>query len=327
MAQAIARSRGNALVAVASREEGRTRAFAKRHGVPFVFASYRAMLAYPKIDAVCIATPNFRHAREAISAFKAGKHVFVEKPMALSRADGDAMVRAALRARRHLAVGFHLRVRPSIQKARALIQSGAIGDILEIDLQWSIGREGEIRLPPLPAHQRWREKIPQSGGGALMSRGVHLFDLIRFLTGCEIEEVIGTTAPAPARGVDQSAWGIFRAGRTVATVATSRMLPHAPNEIHIFGTRGRMILRDALAPSQREIMEYTRGATSRTIHFPPIDAYRREIEDFASAVRGRASAGATGADGARCIAVTEAFLHSARTGRSARVASASRNRA
>lgn len=94
------------------------------------YDSYQALLADPEIDAVSVLTPNFTHAEISIAALKAGKHVLCEKPMAVTLADCEAMAETARQTGKKLMIGQNQRLTPAHRKARELLQSGAIGDVI-----------------------------------------------------------------------------------------------------------------------------------------------------------------------------------------------------
>jgi predicted dehydrogenase len=101
--------------------------FVRRHGHGRVAESYEALLADSEVTAVYVSSPHHLHAEQSIAALEAGKHVLVEKPMALSVADCDRMIAAARSSKRSLGVAYYRRGYPSIQRVRKLLDSGAIG--------------------------------------------------------------------------------------------------------------------------------------------------------------------------------------------------------
>lgn len=115
------------LRAVFRRNSSAAQSFVDRHGHGQVATSYERMLEDPEIDAVYVATPHHLHAEHAIAALEAGKHVLVEKPMALSTTECDAMVSAAAQAKRSLAVAYYRRGYPSVALARRTIADGVLG--------------------------------------------------------------------------------------------------------------------------------------------------------------------------------------------------------
>ncbi|HZZ87507.1 MAG TPA: Gfo/Idh/MocA family oxidoreductase, partial [Caulobacteraceae bacterium] len=159
-----ARAAGLALVGVAARDADKTRAFAAAHGISIATGDWRALIARPEVDLVVIATPNALHAPQALQALGAGKHVLVEKPMALSVEAGAEMLAAARGAGRILAVGHMWRYRPEVIALRDRIVAGDFGRIVRthgfgVHAQW--GPSGWFVDPAL------------AGGGALIDMGIH----------------------------------------------------------------------------------------------------------------------------------------------------------
>ena len=295
------------ICAAASADRERAAKFAARFNLP-LSGTYDEILARPDIDAIIIASPNDRHAPDALRAFAAGKHVLVEKPMALTTADGETMINTARAAKRSLVVGFHLRHRPAIVCARALIVGGAIGILRFIEAQWATGMPGGS-LPELPVHEQWREDLSRSGGGAIMARGVHLIDMVRFLTGDEITALTGMTN-ALLGGVDQNAAAIVRLGTADAVIMTSRLLPFPLNEVRVFGTAGMIRITGALTSAREEAVERITADGKKIQTFSATARYADELDEFAAYVAGEPTTIATGADGLMAIRAVNAWQRS-----------------
>ncbi len=166
------------VVAVVDADLGRAKKEARELGVERCFANIKRALQETEFEAVCIATPTFTHAEIAIVAARAGKHVFCEKPMAITLEEAQAMIDAAQEAGVKLQIGFMRRFDPSFMAAREKIQEGAIGEVMIVK---SVGRG-----PGLPP--RWACD-PQTSNGMLAEVNSHDFDAIRWLTGSEYERV------------------------------------------------------------------------------------------------------------------------------------------
>lgn len=228
LAKAVATSKHTTLVASASERES---------------GSFAAVLKNKDIDAVVIATPNDKHARQAIAAARAGKHVLCEKPLALTVREGRAVQAAAKKSGMRCFVNYHLRMHPEAQKAKRLIAQGKLGDIVYIEMLWAIGTVGQKKLPPLPLHMRWRESV-KAGGGTTATRGVHLIDLLRYITGREAKVVGGYHDGSKTR-VDRTATTLLLLDKkTPVVITTSKMMPGADNRITILGSKGKLELRD-----------------------------------------------------------------------------------
>lgn len=315
IAAAIQASKNGRLWGVMSKDGKHAADFAVRHGAKKSFASLIALLKEGGTEAVFVTSPNYEHARQCLSLLKAKIPVFCEKPMALSLVEGRIIKEVVQKNKIKFGVGFHLRQHRLIQEAKKMISSGLLGDLRLIEINWSVGHLGCAKLLPLDKFRQWREEPAKSGGGAIMARGAHLFDLMRFLTGLEIEEVIAYTG-ASAMGIDQTALGLFKLGNSHAYLATSRLIPQALNMIVIYGSKGRLILRDILQADGAGFLEWTDGAKKISRQSSKEDLYQKEVEAFVRLVRGKDDyfvANVT--DGLKSVAVTEAFLQSAQSGK------------
>ncbi|MFA6519705.1 MAG: Gfo/Idh/MocA family oxidoreductase [Candidatus Paceibacterota bacterium] len=262
--------------------------------------SFVQALKDKNIDAVVIATPNNQHAKQVVAAARAGKHVLCEKPLVLSMREARAIKQVVKKNRVHCFVNYHLRMHPEVQKAKGLIAKKKLGDLTYIEMQWSIGGLAQKNLPTLPSHMRWRENPVQAGGGALMARGVHLFDLLRFLTGQEAREV-SAWSDATRTTVDRTAIGIFLLTTGIpAVITTSKSIPDADNRIVLCGTKGKLVLCDLFTAD-------------------PHTMYTSVFDSFAGALRGKKTPLATLEDGIAVLAMTSAFLASAKHKRAERI--------
>ena len=144
---------------------------------PF-FTDHRALLAETQPDITVILTPHPFHAALAIDALNAGSHVLVEKPMAVQVAEADAMIEAATRNQRLLAVNFQQRFRPEVVAARQLITSGRLGEIQRVTQI-----EPWLRTVTYYKSAGWRGTWKGEGGGVLMNQAPHSLDLLCYLAG------------------------------------------------------------------------------------------------------------------------------------------------
>lgn len=154
----------------------RLREKGKRHGVSRLYEKYHDLLADPDIEAVSVCVPNRMHAPIAIDAFKAGKHVLLEKPMALNQHEGKAIVKARDEAGKVLTMGMVRRQAPDAELVKQAIDSGKLGEIYQIRIRL-------IRRRGIPGLGGWFTTKAESGGGGLIDIGVHFFDLAMWTTG------------------------------------------------------------------------------------------------------------------------------------------------
>jgi predicted dehydrogenase len=154
-------------VAVADEDVARAAAIAPPGAA--AYGDYRALLDDPRVDLVAITTPPLAHGRMAVEAASAGRHVFVEKPLATTLEEGRAAVEAARRAGVRLGIDYVLRHHPLHRLALRLVRSGVLGGLLH----WSL--ENYASLDPIPAtHWFWDRRV---SGGIHVEHGVHFFDL------------------------------------------------------------------------------------------------------------------------------------------------------
>ena len=240
---------GCRVVAVCQRDQAGAKTVADRYGVPHVFARWEEMLERAKPEIVVVATPPHLHRAIAVRAFAAGAHVLCEKPLALTRADAEAMVDAARQARRVGMTGFNWRFAASMQELHARVREGSVGRVFHLALRWLGSRWADET-----AAATWRMDRAQAGHGAMGDMGVHLVDLVRWTFG-EFRRVSAHTgiaypsrsAPGVSRPPDAEDYctvlGELDSGAQV-TLTASRAA-HGVNEhtLEAFGTRGAMSYR------------------------------------------------------------------------------------
>jgi predicted dehydrogenase len=153
-----------------------------RFGIERRCAELDNVLADPTIDIVAVCVPPALHAETALPVLAAGKHLLVEKPLALNLDDCDRMIAQASTTDAHVMVGFSLRFNRLIRAAKAFIDAGKLGTIQAIRSTWTSAIRHRQKMPG------WRDRADM-GGGALFEIGVHHFDLWRHLLSTEVEEV------------------------------------------------------------------------------------------------------------------------------------------
>ncbi|MGO4345095.1 Gfo/Idh/MocA family protein [Paenibacillus sp. MCAF9] len=161
--------------------------YANLHGGK-AFADFETMLAEIKPDAVSVCTPNALHAPMSITAANAGAHVLVEKPMAVTDEEAEAMIEAAKKNGVHLMVGHNQRFMPPHVKAKQVLQSGILGKVLTF--RTSFGHPGPDGWS-IDGAESWFFRKPEAIMGAMGDLGVHKSDLIRWMLDDEVSEVAG----------------------------------------------------------------------------------------------------------------------------------------
>ncbi len=201
-----------------------------------VYDDFDALLAHPGLHALSICTPHARHAAETIAAAHAGKHILIEKPVALNPADLRAMDAAVTAAGVRTTVSFVLRWNPLVITAKALLDDGAFGQPLYVQTDyWHNAIQGGY-----PGAQ---ERQGQGTVSAMVSGGCHAMDLARYLMGSDIVEVTAlefTAFPAAAAPMNQAALVRFANGMAGKVSAlTEPWMPYQFN-IDLLGTAGTL---------------------------------------------------------------------------------------
>ena len=222
------------LVGMADIDPG-AKARADAHGIPF-FTDHRSLLAAVAPELVVIMTPHPSHPSIAIDALAAGAHVLVEKPMAIQVADADAMIEAARRADRLLAVNFQHRSRPEIRAAYELLQNGALGkpQFLNMVAVWPRSHK-YFRM------STWRGTWNGEGGGVLLNQAPHNLDLICHLFGLPKRTVAWTRTTLHPIETEDTVQAMFEwPNGAIGSLHVSTAESGQPERIEILGTAGRL---------------------------------------------------------------------------------------
>ncbi|MFQ6102567.1 MAG: Gfo/Idh/MocA family protein [Anaerolineae bacterium] len=196
------------VMAVADVDETRREEAARRSGAR-PYADAADLLAAPDVDIVVISTPPHTHAPLSLAAARAGKHVFCEKPLALSLDESDAVIAAAAQHHVHLTVDYVLRHNPLNRRLRTLLRSGVLGPLLHISLE-NLATDEALK----PGHWFWD---PACSGGIWVEHGVHFFDLFGWLSG-ERAQAVAALAHTRPDGCRDRVWAVVRySGDVVAT--------------------------------------------------------------------------------------------------------------
>jgi predicted dehydrogenase len=268
------------VVAIASRDGERAARTAAELGIPRAHEGYDSLLSDPDVDAVYIPLPNSEHAAWTIAAARAGKHVLCEKPLAMTAAEAEEMVRACANEGVLLMEAFMYRLHPSWEAARDLVASGRIGRARAVQSWFSYFNDdpGNIR------------NVPELGGGALYDIGCYCINLSRMLFGGEPTGIeASVTRDATGTDVLTSAILAFDDDTAVFTCST-RAEPD--QRVHIYGTEGRISIGIPfnIPPDRPAEITVTAGGdppvspNSETLTFAAADEYTIQAERFANAV-------------------------------------------
>lgn len=280
---------------------------AEQTGAEFVTTDWREVIEHPQVDAVDICLPHDLHAEVAIAAAEAGKHIFVEKPIATTLEDGWRMVHAARRADVRLMVAFVERFEAENQRTKQLLDEGWLGApvLAQVDhLQ-------DVFIPP----GHWARDRERLGGGAIASAGCHRIDLLRWFIG-EVEWVSAETYYHPERMQGEIAGVVnmqFTTG-ALATLSISWMSPYRAfyRKLWLEGTEGCVHNWNGLHVFSRRRPEWSEGFVRLDVE--PVDPFAAEMRHFVECVREGKQPLTNGEDALRSQAVAVASYESERTG-------------
>ncbi|MGI5837777.1 MAG: Gfo/Idh/MocA family protein [Chloroflexota bacterium] len=308
MAPALSRVKDVRLVAICSRDLDRAQQVADQFGFAKAYDSYERMLQDDSVDVVYICTPNALHAQQTIEAARAGKHVLVEKPMALSIAEAEAMIEECDAHGVCLGIGFHLRHHPAHQETFRLISDKAIGHLVLIQAHW---------IATSPRAEGWWQNPSMVGAYITMARGVHLMDLAFFLSGREPRKVtmMSDGQRADRELEDTTVATISLDNDIFVSLVASRLAGHTRNSFHVYGTEGWIRGDGTIGHAPTGTLDVTTSTSVVHMDFQAKCLLEAEVEAFNDAVLRGTSQTASGVDGLRVIRVTEALLESARSGR------------
>lgn len=300
------------LAAVSDLDDLKARDVARRFGVARVLDD-DALVADEGIEGVVICAPSFLHEGFASDCLRAGKHVLVERPLALSADGARWVMKAAAEAGRGVLLGMAHRYQPDVRAFRAAVAGGVLGRASSARVTW-LNRA--VRRP----RGGWRRRALESGGGALMDLGVPALDLALWVMGYpEVERVSATTLGEDADVEEEAHVHAVTRDRATLSLAASWRL-HAPADRHrleVFGSEGSA----SLSP-----LSIFREESGRTVDVTPryptprggeglfANGYRRLLDHFVAVVAGRTPAEPP-AEQTALMRLVEAAYESAREGR------------
>ncbi len=315
-AQALRRVPGAEVVAVASPTPGHAQQFAEVHGIPAAHADYRALLDRKEVDLVILGLPNDLHAEATLAAAAAGKHVVVEKPMAMNLADCDRMIAACDHAGVILGYAEELCFAPKYVRLKALVDEGALGRV-------HLVKQSERHDGP---HAPWFFDVRRSGGGVAFDMGCHAVEFFRWLLGrdgrkARVEGVYARLATYvhgdKTEGDDEALLIVDMEGGAVGLAEESWCKPGGMDDrAEAYGDKGQayadLMFGNALRVYAREGYGYAveKSGDTRGWSFPAFDeignyGFPQEMEHFVDCVRSGTLPTENGHDGR---AVVEALM-------------------
>lgn len=312
---------GASTTAVFGRKKEKVDAFAEEFGVPRAYTDYEAFLADPDVDVVDVLTPHGVHRDYAVPAADAGKHVIVEKPIALDLEQGREIIDACERNGVTLGVIYQMRFGVWAQKLKAAVEAGALGELILVD-----GIEKAFRDPEYYSRDPWRGTREMEGAGCLMTQSIHIIDLLQWLAG-PVKSVSGFVqtarheieAPdlAVARLIYESgAPGVLHSSTAIAPAMRTRVEVHGHEGSVIFNPEyDHLYFWDVAGTEEAPVepdMEFPFVDTPDPTEFPE-ERHRLALTDILEAIKEGREPQVPGSEALKSLAIVLAIEESART--------------
>ena len=266
---AFGKIEGSEVVAVMSRDKAKAKSYAERHGIRKYYADAQALVSDPDVTAVYIATPPSSHTTFAIMAMKAGKPAYIEKPLAASYEDCLRVNRISQLTGIPCFVAFYRRYLPYFEKAKQIVMSGDIGDVLTVQIRFAVppreldyqsGREMPWRLQPEVA----------GGGGYFYDLASHQIDLLQYWFGAIVEAEGVCQNMAGLYKVEDTFNACFRFGNGLTGSASWCFVAHESarrDRISIVGTKGKIVF--SVFDYEPIVLDTERGQEQIIVPNPP----------------------------------------------------------
>jgi predicted dehydrogenase len=300
----VAKSEKIRIVKGVSRDPGKHTDFSAKTGIPVV-ASYADALRDSAIDAVVLATPHTQHHDHIVEAARAGKHVFSEKPITLSRKSAEEAVAACRKANVTLGLGFNRRYAPSYVEMMRRIKAGEIGELVHIEGQHSGPTGFKLQAG------NWRSSRVEAPGGGMTARGIHTLDgMINIAGGVSSVYAFSDKRKLPANiDMDDTTSMLLRFANGATGYLAAVFITGELYRLHVFGTKGWLEMR-----GDTELVACGLEGKPERLAFPAIDKEKATLEAFADAVAARQPFMVPPEQAVNGIAVLEAIVASASSG-------------
>jgi predicted dehydrogenase len=285
-----------------TRDPAAHRARAEKTGLALT-TSYEEVLRDPTISAVVLATPHSHHHDQIVQAARAGKHVFAEKPITLTRASAESAIGACQNAGTTLGIDFGRRYVPAYIEMTRRIRTGEIGQILHIE--GHNGGSGGYRQNA----GSWRGRRAESPAGGMTARGIHMLDAMLAIAGL-VETVYAYSDRRMVKAdIDDTTSMLLRFASGVTGYLGTMFASAEYRRLHVFGSQGWLEMRGETILAARGL----EGEVKIT-EFPQTDRERSTLEAFADAAAGGEPFAVTAEQAINGIAVLEAIVASAQAG-------------
>lgn len=282
----LTQMKGVSTAAVCDPDLKKAQSLANRFGISAAYADDEELLSDDRIEAVVIAAPSHLHEEHAIAALQAGKHVLMEKPLALTPKGAERVIKAAQKADRVLMVALNNRYRPDVLALKPFASGGELGDVFYV-------RAGLLNRKVRVARPTWRHKKATAGGGALMDLGLQTLDLALWMLDYPpIQRVTCHLHPAEGMEVEDSAALTVKCetGPVIALQVTWSLFDQRDRQyLEMLGTKGSASLAPMAVYKEVEqgLLDVTPSLPASKSHAYTA-SYRQMLTHFLDACRGEA---------------------------------------
>ncbi|MFQ5912530.1 MAG: Gfo/Idh/MocA family protein [Nitrospinota bacterium] len=306
LADAVQKTEALEIVTCFTRNPKKRADFAKKYGCR-QSESYEAIVSDPEVEAVLLTTPHSAHRPQVEAAAAAGKHVFVEKPLAHTVAEAKAAVAACERAGVLLSVGHSRRHQEGARKLKALIEDGTLGQVITAEANLSAAA-GMIL-----DETKWRSSPAESPGGPLTSFGIHHLDTLGYLLGPIKRISAFCRRLAVPVGIDDAVTAILEFESGALGYVGSNFATPKIFYLNVYGTEANGYCD---SEGTRLFLQKKGGEEREAVKLGPhVDIVLEEMEEFGRCVRTGARPEVGGEEGIRAIAAVEAVARSAESGK------------
>jgi len=271
---ALADSKICKVTAIQGRNIDKLNEVAEKYSINKKYIDVEKMLIEADIDLIYIGTPPFLHYKEIGLAAKTKKPIICEKPLSTNYEEGLKISKLVHGySTKNFMVAHHLRHQPAINDIKRIIESGELGIILNVNMQW--GFEMNLTVPKA----EWKTNPKMAGMGTFSDNGIHIIDLVLHLFG-NPKYVSGHCTKQRTKNIYDNETALLEYENTSVTLLSSQSMKYPGNHIQIYGTKGKIEAFDSIGEkSIKEIIIQSEKRTEK-INYKETNLYKNEVEDF-----------------------------------------------
>jgi xylose dehydrogenase (NAD/NADP) len=307
---AIQHSSNGAVMAIASRSPAKAERAAEQAGIPAAYGGYEALLNDPGVDAVYNPLPNSLHAEWSIKCMQAGKHVLCEKPLAMNRAEVDAIASASREHHKLAMEALMYRFHPQTHRVHEIVTSGLLGEpqLIGSAFTYRLANDDDIRLDA------------KLGGGVMLDVGSYCVSAARLIAGGEPYSVAASSRIGPNSDVDETFTGLLSFPRGIHAHFGCSLRSPLDQWIQVTGTEGSLRVTMPFVPGTEDCrlvltIGGQRGAQGEEVTIiEGVDQYQRMVEHFGECIQDGSEPAISLAESRANIGVVTTLMTSAQSG-------------